>query len=90
MRVQRRGETIKQIRRKSQRALKRRIIKSNRNMAKGVEGHAWCKNRSTEVRPITKNIFKMVILAAYKDVPSLELQRPISGNHLSVQEVKVV
>jgi len=58
---------------KSQRALKRSIIKSNRNMAKGVEGCAWCTNKRTEARPITKNIFEMVILAVYKDVPSLEL-----------------
>ncbi len=64
---------MKQIRRKSQRALKRSIVKSNRNMAKRVEGCAWCKNKKTEARTMTKNIFEMVILAAYKDVPSLEL-----------------
>ncbi len=73
IRVQRRGKTMKQIKKKSQRALKRSIVKSNRNMAKGVEGCAWCKNKSTEARPIMKNIFEMVILAVYKDVPSLEL-----------------
>ncbi len=39
---------------------------------------------------MTKNIFEMVILVAYKDMPSLKLQRPISGNHPSAQEVKVV
>ncbi len=73
MRVQRWGQTKKQIKRKFQRALKRRIVKSNRNIAKGVEGCAWCKNRSRKARPITKNIFEMVILVAYKDVPSFEL-----------------
>jgi len=58
---------------KSKKALKRRIVKSNRNKAKGVEGRAWCKNKRTEVRPITKNIFEMVILVAYKDMPSFKL-----------------
>ncbi len=90
MRVQRQGQTKKQIKKKSQRALKRRIVKSNRNMAKGVKGCVWCENKSTKARPIMKNIFKMVILVAYKDVPSLKLQRPVSGNHPSVQEVKMV
>ncbi len=68
---------MKQIRRKSQRALKRRIVKSNRNMAKGVKGRVWCKNKSTKARPIPKNIFEMVILVVYKNVPSLKLQGPI-------------
>ena len=68
---------MKQIRRKSQMALKRRIIKSNRNMAKRVEGHAWCENKSTKARPVTKNIFKMIVLAAYENVSSLKLQGPI-------------
>ena len=64
---------MKQIRRKSQRALKRRIVKSNRNMAKRVEGRAWCKNKKTEVRPMAKNILKMIILASYKDMLSFKL-----------------
>ena len=68
---------MKQIRRKSQRALKRRIIKSNRNMAKRVKGRAWCENKSTKARPVTKNIFKMIVLAAYENVSSLKLQGPI-------------
>ncbi len=59
-------------------------------MAKGVEGRVWCKNKKTKVRPMTKNIFEMVILVAYKDVPSLELQRPISGDCTSVQEIEMV
>jgi len=46
IRVQRQGQTKKkQIKKKSQMALQRRIVKSNRNMAKGVEGHAWCKTK---------------------------------------------
>src|SRR5882762_164968 len=60
IRVQRLGQTRKQIKKKSQRALQRSIIKSNRNMAKGVEGQAWCKHKSGKTRPITKNIFEMV------------------------------
>ncbi len=59
-------------------------------MAKGVEGHVWCKNKSRQARPITKNIFEMVILVAYKDVPSLKLQRPVSGDCTSVQEIEMV
>jgi len=39
---------------------------------------------------MTKNILEMVILAAYEDVPSLKLQRPVSGNGASVQEIEVV
>ena len=68
---------MKQIRRKSQRALKRRIVKSNRNMAKRVEGRAWCKDKSRKARPVMKNIFKMIVLVAYKNVPSLKLQGPV-------------
>src|SRR5882762_7480726 len=69
MKVQRRGQTKKQMKRKSHKNLQRSIVKSNRNMAKGVKGRAWCKNKRTKTRPITKDIFKMVVLAAYKDVP---------------------
>ena len=78
------------MKRKSHKNLQRRIVKSNRNMAKGVDGHAWCKDKKTKTRPMTKNIFEMVILAAYEDVPSLKLQRPVSGNGASVQEIEVV
>ncbi len=81
---------MKQIRKKSTKALKRSIVKSNRNMAKGVKGRAWCKNKSRKARPITKNIFKMVRLSVYKDVPSFKLQIPVSGDCSSVQEVEVV
>src|SRR6266404_1015859 len=73
IKVQRRGQTKKQMKKKSQRNLQRSIVKSNRNMAKRVEGRAWCKNKETKTRPMTKDIFKMVVLAAYKDVPSFEL-----------------
>jgi len=73
IKVQRQGQTKKQMKKKSQRNLQRSIVKSNRNMAKRVEGRAWCKNKRTKTRPITKDIFKMVVLAAYKDVPSFEL-----------------
>jgi len=90
IKVQRRGQTKKQIRKKSQRNLQRRIVKSNRNMAKGVEGCAWCKDKKTKTRPVMKNIFKMVVLAAYEDMPSLELQRPISGDGVSVQKIEMV
>ncbi len=81
---------MKQIRRKSQMALKRRIVKSNRNMAKRVKGCVWCKDKSRKVRPVTKNIFKMIVLAAYKNVSSLKLQGPVSGDRLSVQEIEMV
>ena len=82
---------MKQIKKKSQRALKRRIIKSNRNMAKRVKGHAWCKNKSRKARPVTKNIFKMiVVLVVYKNVSSLKLQGPIGGDCSSIQEIKMV
>ena len=67
--------TKKQMKKKSHKNLQRSIIKSNRNMAKGVKGRAWCKNKKTKVRPMTKDILKMIILVAYKDVPTLELQR---------------
>src|SRR5882762_4447385 len=90
MKVQRRGQTKKQMKKKSHRNLQRSIVKSNRNMAKGVEGRAWCKNKKTKTRPMTKNIFEMVILAAYKDMPTLELQRSVSSDGASVQEIKVV
>ncbi len=90
IKVQRRGQTKKQIRKKSQRNLQRRIVKSNRNMAKGVEGCAWCKDKKTKTRPVMKNIFKMVVLAAYEDMPSLELQRPISGDGVSIQKIEMV
>ena len=66
------------MKKKSHRNLQRRIVKSNRNMAKGVEGCAWCKNKKTKTRPMMKNIFEMVVLVAYKDVPSFELQRTVS------------
>ncbi len=73
IKVQRWGQTKKQIKKKSHKNLQRSIIKSNRNMAKGVEGRVWCKDKKTKTRPMTKNIFKMVILAAYKDVPTFKL-----------------
>ncbi len=63
---------MKQIKKKSKEALKRSIVKSNRNMAKGVKGQVWCKNKRRKARPITKNIFKMVRLLAYKNVPFLQ------------------
>ena len=88
--IQRWGQTKKQMKKKSHKNLQRSIVKSNRNMAKGVEGRAWCKNKRTKTRPITKDIFKMVVLAAYKDVPTLKLQRPVSRDGVSVQEIKVV
>src|SRR6266404_5662786 len=81
---------MKQIKKKSKKALQRSIIKSSRNMAKGVEGRMWCKNKSGKMRPITKNIFKMVILTSYKDMSSFKFQAPISRNCLSIQEIKVV
>jgi len=84
IKVQRRGQTKKQMKKKSHKNLQRSIVKSNRNMAKGVEGRVWCKNKRTKTRPITKDVLKMIILAAYKDVPSFELQGPISGNGASV------
>ncbi len=59
-------------------------------MAKGVEGHAWCKDKSRKTRPVTKNIFEMVVLMAYKNVSSFKLQRPVSGDRSSVQEIKMV
>ncbi len=59
-------------------------------MAKRVEGRAWCKNKKTKTRPMMKDIFKMIILTAYKDMPSLELQRSVSRNGVSIQEIKVV
>ncbi len=90
MKVQRRGQTKKQMKKKSHKNLQRSIVKSNRNMAKRVEGCAWCKNKKTKTRPMMKDIFKMVVLAAYKDVPSLELQRPISRDGASIQKIKVV
>ncbi len=80
----------KQISKKSHRNLQRRIVKSNRNMAKRVKGRAWCKNKKTKTRPMMKDIFKMVVLAAYKDMPSFELQRPVSGDRTSVQEIEMV
>src|SRR6266404_3845129 len=88
--VQRRGQTKKQMKKKSHKSLQRRIVKSNRNMAKGVEGHAWCKDKKTKARPMMKNILKMIILAAYKNMPSFKLQRSVSGNGASVQEIEVV
>ena len=90
IKVQRRGQMKKQMKKKSHKNLQRRIIKSNRNMAKGVEGCVWCKNKKTKTRPMTKDIFKMIVLAVYKDVSTLELQRPVSRNGASVQEIKVV
>ena len=90
MKVQRRGQTKKQMKKKSHKNLQRRIVKSNRNIAKGVDGRAWCKNKQTKARPMTKNIFEMVILGAYEDMPTLELQRPVSRDRSSVQEIKVV
>src|SRR6266404_6148694 len=90
IRVQRRGQTRKQRRKKSHKNLQRSIVKSNRNMAKRVEGRAWCKNKKTKTRPVMKDIFKMVVLAAYKDVLSFELQRSVSGNGTSVQEIEMV
>ncbi len=59
-------------------------------MAKRVEGRAWCKNKKTKTRPMTKDIFKMIVLAAYKDVLTFELQRPVSRDGTSVQEIEVV
>ena len=90
MKVQRRGQTKKQMKKKSHKNLQRSIVKSNRNMAKGVEGRAWCKDKKTKARPMTKNIFKMIILGAYKDVPTLELQITVGGDGASVQEVEMV
>ena len=90
IKVQRRGQTKKQMKKKSHKNLQRSIVKSNRNMAKGVEGRAWCKNKKAETRPMAKNVLKMIILAAYKDMPTLELQRPVSRNRASIQEIKVV
>ncbi len=84
IKVQRRGQTKKQMKKKSHKNLQRSIVKSNRNMAKGVEGRAWCKDKKTKARPMTKNILKMIILAAYKDVSSFELQGSVSGNGASV------
>src|SRR6266404_3203147 len=62
IKVQRRGQTKKQMKKKSHKNLQRSIVKSNRNMAKGVEGRAWCKDKKTKARPMTKNILKMVVL----------------------------
>ena len=90
MKVQRRGQTKKQIKKKSHKNLQRRIVKSNRNMAKGVEGRAWCKDKQTKARPVTKNILKMIILGAHEDVPTLELQVSVSGDGASVQEIEMV
>ena len=90
IKVQRRGQTKKQMKKKSQRNLQRSIVKSNRNMAKRVKGRAWCKNKRTKTRPMAKNVLKMIILAAYKDMPTLELQRSVSSDGASVQEIKVV
>src|SRR6266404_2398643 len=90
MKVQRRGQTKKQMKKKSHKNLQRRIIKSNRNMAKGVEGCAWCKDKETKTRPMAKNILKMIVLASYKNMPSFKLQRSVSGNGASVQEIEVV
>ena len=90
MKVQRRGQTKKQIKKKSHKNLQRRIVKSNRNMAKGVEGRAWCKDKQTKARPVTKNIFKVIILGAHEDVPTLELQVSVSGDGASVQEIEMV
>ena len=90
IRDQRRGQTKKQMKKKSHKNLQRSIVKSNRNMAKGVEGRAWCKNKKTKMRPMTKDIFEMIILTAYKDMPSFELQRSVSRNGASVQEIEVV
>jgi len=61
------------MRKKSHKILQRRIVKSNRNMAKRVEERAWCKDKSRKVRPVTKNIFKMIVLAVYKNMSSLEV-----------------
>jgi len=80
---------MKQIKKKSTRALQRSIVKS-RNMAKGVEGQVWCKNKSRKTRPVMKNIFEMVGLLAYKNVSSFKLQIPISGDCSSVQEIEMV
>ena len=90
IKVQRRGQTKKQMKKKSHKILQRRIVKSNRNMAKGVEGRAWCKDKQTKARPVTKNILKMIILWTHKDVPTLELQVTVSGNGASVQEIEMV
>ena len=90
MKVQRRGQTKKQIKKKSHKNLQRRIVKSNRNMAKGVEGRAWCKDKQTKARPVTKNILKMIILGTHEDVPTLELQVSVSGDGASVQEIEMV
>jgi len=78
------------VKKKSHRNLQRSIVKSNRNMAKGVEGCVWCKDKKTKVRPMMKNILKMIILAAYKDVLTLELQRTVSGDGASIQEIEMV
>ncbi len=90
MKVQRRGQTKKQMKKKSHKNLQRRIVKSNRNMAKGVEGRAWCKDKQTKARPVTKNILKMIILGTHEDVPTLELQVSVSGDGASVQEIEMV
>ena len=63
----------KQMKKKSHKNLQRRIIKSNRNMAKGVDGRTWCKNKQTKARPMTKNILEMIILGAHEDVSAFEL-----------------
>ena len=73
MKVQRRGQTKKQMKKKSHKNLQRRIVKSNRNMAKGVEGRAWCKDKQTKARPMTKNILKMIVLRTYEDMSTFEL-----------------
>jgi len=62
----------------------RSIIKSNRNMAKGVEGQVWCKNKSGKTRPIMKNIFEMVGLLTHKDMSSFKLQVPVGRDCPSV------
>src|SRR6266404_8103122 len=66
IKVQRQGQTKKQMKKKSHKNLQRSIVKSNRNMAKRVEGCAWCKDKETKTRPMTKNILKMIVLASYK------------------------
>ncbi len=72
IKVQRWGQTKKQIKKKSHKNLQRSIVKSNRNMAKRVEGRTWCKDKRRKVRPVTKNIFKVVILSTYKDMSSFK------------------